>query len=62
MEIKIDKNGNKFIVLTKDEFDKKYIVGCLDKYESNGKPDSEVRIKVYGEVPNLKYCVFKEVV
>lgn len=60
MKIETDKNGDKFIILTKNEFDKKYFVGCLDKYEGNGNPDSEVKIKIYGKVPDMKYCVLNK--
>lgn len=56
-KIKTNKKGETFIMLTKKEFDEKYIVGCLDKYESNGKPNSIVKIKIHGEVPDMKNCV-----
>ena len=52
-----DKNGDKFYLCTKEEFDKQFIVGCLCAYSSDGKPDSIVKIKIVGEVPDLKHCV-----
>ena len=60
MKITIDESGNKCLILTKQEFDDKYIVGCLDKYDSAGKPESEVKVKIYGKVPNMKYCVLNK--
>ena len=52
-----DINGEVFYLLTKEEFDKQYMVGCLCAYSSDGKPDSIVKIKIVGEVPDLKHCV-----
>jgi len=60
MKVKIEENGEKFISMAKDEFDKKYVVGCLYKYEFYGKPDSEVIIKIYGTVPDMKHCVINK--
>jgi hypothetical protein len=60
MEIITEKNGDKFIKLTKREFDENFIFGCLWKYSSNGDENSEVLIKIYGQVPDLKYCVAKK--
>ena len=60
MKIETGKNGDKFMILTKKEFDKKYIVGCLDEYHSNGNPDSKVKIKIHGEVSDMKHCVLNK--
>ncbi|MDY6862938.1 MAG: hypothetical protein SV062_08115 [Thermodesulfobacteriota bacterium] len=57
MEYKTEENDEKFMILTKEEFEKNYFVGCLYDYESNGEPDSVVKIKVYGIVPDMKHCV-----
>lgn len=60
MRYKREENGDKFMILTKKEFDHDYVVGCIDLYDSAGGPDSEVRIKIYGEVPDMKHCVVRK--
>ena len=48
---------DRYLELTKKEFDRYYMVGCLCEYNSQDGPDGVVKIKVYGQVPDLKYCV-----
>jgi len=56
----LNKDGSRDLILSKKYFDDNFIVGCLMQYNSSGKSNSKVIVRVYGSVPNLKYAVLNK--
>lgn len=54
-----NKNGV-YLKLTNEEFKKGYFVGCLEKWDPNGRKNSVVLIKIQGKVSDLKKCVVRK--
>lgn len=60
MKRRYNKDGSLDLLFTKKEFDTKYIIGCVTKYQYGGfntvkeEDESEVVVRVNGYVNNLK--------